>query len=397
MKTHKILYIYYLLSGLFYLWLLGHESSKPIIWHYSLSYIIFLFVAAVTLILIPITVRFLQNRFSRRELALYSIPIFIATFVAYFIASQVYYHSRQYLYEPFLQNPPVYFPGLKDKDAKTYRILAMGGSTTERSLYPKQLEKILSRKYPGLNIEVLNAGVSFWTTKHSLINYVTYANSFQADMILVMHAINDLVRSCEPPEYSLGDYNDHWSHFYGPTIATAKAKTFDSYLFEHLWLALIYNISGNAYVDYPIEKYRSIHPYKKNLERIARHTRGSGSQLVYITQPSIFKPDLTPDEKRQLLFGPVFCPRKVGTFTREWPSVKSMWQAMAAFNDIVKSVAQDKNVLLIDAANQVERNFNNFIDDVHHSKKGGQLLGSIVAKAIIDAKLIDQHMEQSSQ
>ena len=36
------------------------------------------------------------------------------------------------------------------------------------------------------------AGMDWYTTKHSLINYVTYYRDWQPDVVVVMHAINDL-------------------------------------------------------------------------------------------------------------------------------------------------------------------------------------------------------------
>jgi lysophospholipase L1-like esterase len=78
-----------------------------------------------------------------------------------------------------------------------YRILCIGGSTTYtacvqdyKKSYPSLLEKELKKFFP--DIEVLNAGISGYTTYESLIRYITKLQYLRPDLVIVYHSTNDI-------------------------------------------------------------------------------------------------------------------------------------------------------------------------------------------------------------
>ena len=75
--------------------------------------------------------------------------------------------------------------------------------------------------------------MDWYTSKHSLINYTAYCRKFDADVVVVMHAINDLYRSFSPPDFSVGKYESDYSHFYGPSIYGAKPQSFSQMLYKN--------------------------------------------------------------------------------------------------------------------------------------------------------------------
>lgn len=377
---------YYAVCIALYFFLLSHKSVTPWFLEYSKPYSIFL-LALLTLFFLPLLWRWLVAKWGRRTILFSLIPAGLLSLIAYLAAAAVYYHTRLYNFDPFLQIPPHRFQA---GQGAAFRIMALGGSTTRFSTYPSELEKILKTHYAPLDIEVLNAGMPFWTTRHSLINYVTYGESLKPDLVLVMHAINDIVRSCTSAEYTLGAYEDDWSHFYGPAINAAKARTFEAYLFQRFYLGLIYTLSGDGGIDYPLEKFVSIRPFAENLRRLTRYVKESGAELIFITQPSMLREKHTAAEHRLLRFGPVFCGFSNGFLTRAWPSTASMARAMAAFNETTRKTAAAGALTLIDAAPQIGKNLENFKDDVHATDLGGARLGRIVAEAVIASGIIDR-------
>ena len=67
-------------------------------------------------------------------------------------------------------------------------------------------------QYEQSDIEVFNAGMDWYITKHSLINYVTNLRDAVPDLIVAMHAVNDLYRSFFPPDFTIGSYHRLWFH-----------------------------------------------------------------------------------------------------------------------------------------------------------------------------------------
>jgi lysophospholipase L1-like esterase len=81
------------------------------------------------------------------------------------------------------------------KPANTFRIMCMGGSTTEEGSdnvnYPKCLEKELRDAFPGRNIEVVNCGVCGIKTSGLLLRLAEYLK-LQPDLIVLYEGVNDI-------------------------------------------------------------------------------------------------------------------------------------------------------------------------------------------------------------
>lgn len=95
------------------------------------------------------------------------------------------------------------------KPENVYRIFALGGSTTYgvdldwQDSYPAQLQRILRNEYGYRGVEVINAGVVAYSSYDSLANFIFHVLDDQPDMIILYHAINDvLARLVDPRHYS---------------------------------------------------------------------------------------------------------------------------------------------------------------------------------------------------
>ncbi len=81
------------------------------------------------------------------------------------------------------------------KDPRTFRILCIGGSTTEEgkrgATYPELLEQKLRALYPGRAIEVINCGVSGMTTTRHVRRMGEYLQ-LQPDLLVLYEGVNDI-------------------------------------------------------------------------------------------------------------------------------------------------------------------------------------------------------------
>ncbi len=96
------------------------------------------------------------------------------------------------------------YRGRRYEPAKStaFRIVCLGGSTTycpgePEDAWPTVLETLLRDQ--GHDVEVINAGRAWYTTAHSLVNYTLNMRHFSPDIVIVMHGVNDLARSCPRP------------------------------------------------------------------------------------------------------------------------------------------------------------------------------------------------------
>lgn len=382
-----------------YLW---HKSDDAVVFQYSLRYLFFLIGLFLVLFLfIPFLLKKVINKVGIKNLLFASIPSFFILLLVYFFFHYKYYWEQIHPFDPFLQINPPLFTISKEKEPNEYRILTLGGSTTanldlpEDKRYPALLQKLLALKYPHLKITVMNGGRDWFTTKHSLIHYTTYCRDFKPDLVIIMHAINDLVRSFSA-QTAIGDYNELYSHYYGPSINGARPPTFEKILWGEIrfWFThtplLNYFFDVHKYgqigegSDVGLDKFKSIQPFERNLRALADYIKSDGAKCVIVSQPFLYKREMTVEEKDVLEFAFHFCTEKNGSH----PNHTSMLEAMNKFNSTAQKVAQSSNVFFVDAEKEIPKTLDYFRDDVHYTIKGAAVMAHAIAEAIVQYKLI---------
>ena len=117
----------------------------------------------------------------------------------------------------------------------TFRIVVFGGSTTENKRafkkekihYPLVLQSVLQESLGTKKIEVINVAYSGYATPHSLILFELDVLSWEPDMIIVSHNINDLLAAYWP-NFTYDYSNTYSNEFYLPNY-----NTFTNILFQY--------------------------------------------------------------------------------------------------------------------------------------------------------------------
>lgn len=370
---------------------ISHKSFPSAVLVYSPERFIVLIIMGLFFFL-PIILHISIKRIGPKKVLFSLIPVLLITFFLYFVFSLCYYYTRKHLFDPFLQNPVEQVTDIPlAKNDNTFRIICLGGSTTKnlalltQERYPAVLQRILQDNYPSVNIEVLNAGTNWHTTKHSLISYVTYWERWNADLVIIMHGINDLSRSFSPVDFAVGEYNDSWTHFYAAAINGARPPTFEQHFLQYFETPLNawYHKQRFLERDYPAERYVSLPVFKNNLAKLVKYIRSNGSNVILVTQPSLYKGSMKEEEKNLLYFGRTIANMRLNFLQREYPSPESFYRAMKLFNKAVKDVASQENASCVDADSFVSKDLHNFRDDVHFTAHGSKRLAEIIAETVI--------------
>src|SRR5690606_9616003 len=96
------------------------------------------------------------------------------------------------------------------------------------------------------------------------------------------------------------------------------------------WCSIFRTPRGNLPVDYPVSHYRSLKPFRENIQRLCELAQRDGATVAVVTQPMLYKESMTTDEQRALLFARDFCAQRRSGVNVE-PSTESLRQAHAAF------------------------------------------------------------------
>lgn len=182
-----------------------------------------------------------------------------------------------------------------EKQEGTIRIACLGGSTTA-SGYPAIMETWMneSKTADVPEIEVLNFGITYWTTAHSMVNYLLNVQDFEPDYVVIHHAWNDEKVRGTPAQEFRGDYSHAFKSF-------QQAPIPDKY---PLRISLVYRLLQDGYgaiapwqmlepattkererVDPYYDNPAELAPFKRNLQTIIEMATLRGSKVVLTTQP----------------------------------------------------------------------------------------------------------------
>jgi len=382
---------YLAVSVFFHVGFASHRGAVGVIGPYTPGYLAFLLVLAAALAF-PLALGVLLYRVAGpvRTLRI-GLRVAVGVALCYGVAEVLFASFRQHPFDPFLQ-----FPGARfESDAGpvttgTTRVVTLGGSTThgghlnQSARYPAVLENRLNEGEP--SFEVFNAGMDWWTTKHSHINYVTYVRRWEPDVAVVMHTINDMYRSFADPRWSLGEYDSQWAHFFGPAIRGVKPKTLIGATLNqwNVWELNQRWYSRWRYLEVDLDSavFRSLPDYEWSLRSLVRTLKADSVRVVLVTEPSIYRPDLNASESARVWMVSTFFATPRGFSTRTVPSLRTMEKAMETFNDVVRRVAQQENVEVVDAAASMPKTLEYFGDDVHFTERGAAFLASLVSEAL---------------
>ena len=193
-----------------------------------------------------------------------------------------------------------------EKPETTVRIICMGGSTTAKG-YPKLMEDFLKKVNPDtiVDYEVLNFGVSSFTTAHSAVNFILNVIDLNPDYVVLHHAWNDyLVRNA-------ADFKNDYSHALKPFQIP---PIYDKYPIR---VSVIYRMMKNMISSKPSWAYLlpaimkrdyselkasakkmqwsnldELKPYRRNLEAIIDLAIARNIKIVLVTMPHSTDPEV---------------------------------------------------------------------------------------------------------
>ena len=275
-------------------------------------------------------------------------------------------------FHSFLQLKPNDIPTI---DGTKYNIFCLGGSTTEFKDekgrdWPSLVEKKLMTT-PGFETaRMINCGKQWYSTLHILIHYTQNVRPLKPDAIIVMENINDLLHNADHSRLSKGIFRNDYGHFLGPLTRIVEYGNFSSYITK--------SFSAFWYQEKPKDFERSEFPgldsFERNLKTIITLARNDGTRIILMTQPNIYKEKMSQKELEMLIMLNI---ESVGS-GKKW-SYKTAYRGINAYNDRIRKVASDENVILIDLDKAVPKTSEYFYDDVHYKPKAYDRISDFLA------------------
>lgn len=288
-------------------------------------------------------------------------------------------------------------------DGSTYRIYAVGGSTTmqihldDRKTWTYLLQEALSATVRP-DVEVVNTGLYGLRAVHHLATMMETLR-LEPDMYLFMFGANDWMKQVFDEYKTLTDRIQEYS-LDRTLLGLALDKSYTWMLKSHRGEetapmatdggANVEAKAGEDRVDQYLLKRGSLYrddkrtftpqsvppDYVETLEEIVATCRRHAVTCVFTTQPIGYKQGISPEFKRSFWMTP-FDASYTLTF-------ESAIRLAALYNDFLRRFAAERQLPLCDLDAAIEPSFENFYDEMHFNEQGAETVAAILSGCIDD-------------
>jgi lysophospholipase L1-like esterase len=344
--------------------------------------IIFLFIT-FSGFFVPYVLRLLRIRLSK----VHYLTFFVLVGCLYAVSSWYYYallfnEKRFTGYHSFLQMKPPETAAAIPKPPHVFRILCLGGSTTagepDTIAYTALLEKMLSARYPGSAIEVINGGHFFYTTQHSIIEYLFTLKELKPDVIIFFEAINDLMTSFTSPPYSSSPFRKDYGHFLGWVGSLRYQKTFEQFLAQFFYADLRSPPPNPMHFT----DFKSRLSFERNIETLIEITKCTGITLILSNQAHCFSKENNGNGD---LLG---FPKHFLIDDKHYADEESWYDGMELFNKTMEDTAKKYSIPFVNQTKAFKEKGDFFTDAVHMTTEGNTLKAQLYFDKIIELNLI---------
>lgn len=263
-----------------------------------------------------------------------------------------------------------------EKPEGTFRIVTMGGSTTQNLVdgmhYPLRLQEMLVELYPNRTIEVINTGNSAYATPHLIIALAMDVLSWKPDLIIASENINDLIAAYFPdfaldysnkyfhetflPHPSLIQQLFGWSRLYWVIVSRTEALSYR--MLEARNTVYMRRSYGNE----PPPEAKAV--FRRNWETFVDVARGRDIPVILASQPLESEEHYWDLHMRYKKYNDVAV----------YPLHEEFLLHHAMYNATIKEVANEKGVFFVDNAAVFAGEPSLFSDFVHYTRAGIETL-----------------------
>lgn len=301
---------------------------------------------------------------------------------------------------------------------RSYKILAIGGSTTEclylddSEAWPYLLQQTLRSLAP---IWVGNAGKSGMNTKSHIVQLAHLTQQYPGlDAVIMLIGVNDfLQRLAKGDDYRpfpgveampLPDYEIMMSETFftwpGSDNREPFFKRLALYRVTREWKyrvlrfpakQLLQDADGSVYQIWRAHRRQAaavipelpdlssaLEEYGRNIRTMAGIAARRGIRLVFASQPFLWRHDLGEQERRLLWLG------GVGRYQVEpghaYYSIEALAEGMTRYNETLLDVCRAGGLECLDLEKDVPKDTGIFYDDVHFTEAGARHVAGVFAR-----------------
>jgi len=313
-------------------------------------------------------------------------------------------------------------------DEDEYRILAIGGSTTqcgyldEKEAWPSYLEGILGTTVDNQGVWVGNIGKAGKKSRDHYLQLKHLVPQYRSiDAVIMLVGVNDLISSLKQ-----GDHYVLPEAINTPTAQSDQIRSafmitpggphesapqgFPWFKKTAIWQlarrakdAVILSTTSHLAQDpfgenlvawrkarqnsqkisnLPDMRYRLIE-YRRTLSAIAELSEKLSIRLIFATQPALWKEKPGQEEESSMWLG------GVGEFRSKsglpYYSAEALYKGMNMYNKTLLSVCEEYSLECVDLAASIPADLSMFYDDVHFTERGSAKVAELLGEHIMNS------------
>lgn len=308
-----------------------------------------------------------------------------------------------------------------------YRILAVGGSTTictyldDTETWPHQTQELLNDRLGAGTVWVGNVGRPGHKTPHHVLQVEKLLRQHrgQIDAVLLLIGVNDLVADLAWAAWAeTGEVGEHRPRPNPADLEKLAFSIFPGWDEESSWylrtaIGRWWTIHWKSRPDAErapeqdergsivalLRRYRErassfrrelpdLEPglavYARNVNEIIDRAEAERVRAIFLTQPTLWREDLTAAE-RDLLWGGGPGLSRVSDGATYF-SVEALAAGMKRYNEALLEVCRARGVECIDLQGRLPRDATTFTDDAHFTELGARRMAKIVAEYLLESE-----------
>jgi lysophospholipase L1-like esterase len=275
-----------------------------------------------------------------------------------------------------------------EASAEGVRIAFLGASTTfcaeassDAATWPSLVCDRLRERFPGASFDYVNAGVAGYTMAQTRLGLAHRVAPTEPDVIVIYHATNDLTRNSREEARRQGVYRGH---------ADQSSWLADWSL---AWYLVGKNLllrtreqaarSGEGRLEVDAEALAA--PFRDELRALVDEARERAELVALATFSHRARPEQTPEERFEAC--------STSLYYMPYMTPDGLLESFAAYNRVIREVAREKGVLLLECAEAIPGDGVHFNDSVHFTDAGCAAMAECVAAGLAAAPELAAHAE----
>lgn len=280
-----------------------------------------------------------------------------------------------------------------------YRILIIGGSTSEclyldnKETWPYLLKKELGETVNNKEVITMNIGKSGHGLRNNLLALKYLPDYYEPDLIIILTGANDVLfrlsRGSAWQPFNESEYDRTESYTFSVTPEYSWKSTIIYKIYKTVELKFrdikpqdgigetlaenrLKRQNAKNWVTEVPNLTLALEDYERNLKRVIELSKEKNSSILFMTQPYLYKENMTKEEDESLWmtynFGDIYYP------------TETMIYSMEAFNNKLLEVCKNNpEIYCIDLEKKVPKTFNYIYDDMHFNENGARFVSEEVS------------------